>query len=47
MHLKLADNLTHLTYGNLPRRISSIDELLAVRPEFRSLLENPIQPAAS
>jgi transposase len=46
MHLKLGENLTHLTYGNLPRRISSIDELLAVRPDFRSLLENPVQPTA-
>jgi hypothetical protein len=46
MHLKLGENLTHLTYGNLPRRISSVDELLAVRPDLRSLLENPVQPTA-
>jgi transposase len=47
MHLKLANHLTHITYGNRHRRISSTDELLAVRPEFRSLLENPAQPAAT
>jgi transposase len=46
MHLKLGENLTHLTYGNLPRRISSTDELLAARPDLRSLLENPVQPTA-
>lgn len=46
LHLKLGENLTHLTYGNFPRRISSIDELLAVRPDLRSLLENPVQPTA-
>jgi transposase len=46
MHLNLADNLTHITYGNRHRRISSTDELLAIRPDFRSLLENPSQPAA-
>jgi len=47
MHLKLGQDLTHLTYGNLPRRIASIDELLTAHPEYRSLLENPAQPAAS
>lgn len=46
MHLQLGQDLTHITYGNRPRRVSSIDELLAVRPEFRSLLEKPFQHPA-
>lgn len=47
MQLKLGENLTHLTYGNLPRRIASVEELLSVRPELRSLMENPTQPASA
>ncbi|MBI4757903.1 MAG: IS110 family transposase [Chloroflexi bacterium] len=47
MQLKLDENLTHLTYGNLPRRIASVEELLSVRPELRSLMENPSQPASA
>jgi transposase len=47
MHLKLGENLTHLTYGNLPRRIASVEELLSARPELRSLLENPPQSATA
>jgi len=46
MHLKLGEDLTHLTYGNLPRRIASIDELLAAHPEYRSLQDNPLRPVA-
>jgi transposase len=33
MRLQLANDLTHLTYGGMPRRIASVDELLAVCPE--------------
>jgi hypothetical protein len=44
MQLKLGENLTHVTYGNLPRRIASVEELLSARPELRSLMENPTQP---
>ncbi|MBI3361040.1 MAG: hypothetical protein HY023_08010 [Chloroflexi bacterium] len=34
MRLKLAEDLTHVTYGNMPRRIASVEELLAARPEL-------------
>lgn len=47
MQLKLGENLTHLTYGNLPRRIASVEELLSVRPELRTLINNPAQPSAN
>jgi hypothetical protein len=43
MHLKLGEDLTHLVYGNLPRRIASVEELLSVRPELRSLLNSQAQ----
>jgi transposase len=46
MHLQLGEDLTHLTYGNLPRRIASIDELLTAHPEYRSLQDNPLRPVA-
>lgn len=36
MKLQLREGLTHLRYGNRPRRIASVDELLAARPELRS-----------
>jgi len=32
--LKLGDDLTHFTYGNMPRRIASVEELLALKPEL-------------
>jgi transposase len=35
MRLQLGEDLTHLTYGNMPRRIASVEEVLAVRPELR------------
>lgn len=28
--------LTHFRYGNMPRRVASVDELLAVKPELRA-----------
>ena len=34
MWLKLGEDLTHVTYGNMPRRIASVEELLAVKPEL-------------
>jgi hypothetical protein len=36
MRLQLGEDLTHLRYGNMSRRIASVEELLAVRPELRS-----------
>jgi hypothetical protein len=47
MHLKLGENLTHVVYGNLPRRIASVEELLSVRPELRTLVNNPAQSSAN
>ncbi len=35
LRLHLADDLTHLRYGNMPRRIASVDEVLALKPELR------------
>lgn len=37
MRLKLGDDLTHLRYGNMPRRIASVEELLALKPELRPI----------
>jgi transposase len=34
MRLKLGDDLTHLHYGNMPRRIAPVDEVLALKPEL-------------
>lgn len=34
MRLKLGDDLTLLKYGNMPRRIASVEELLALKPEL-------------
>lgn len=39
--LQLGDDLTHFTYGNMPRRIASLDELLAAKPEWRTELGLP------
>lgn len=36
MRLQLGENLTHIRYGNMPRRIASADELLSVKPELRA-----------
>jgi transposase len=36
MRLQLGDDLTHLTYGNMPRRIASVEEVLTLKPELRS-----------
>lgn len=47
MQLKLGENLTHIVYDNLPRRIASVEELLSVRPELRTLVNNPSQPSAN
>ena len=35
MRLKLGEDLTHIRYGNMPRRIASVEELLALKPEVR------------
>jgi transposase len=35
MRLQLGEDLTHFKYGNMPRRIASIEELLAVKPEVK------------
>jgi len=34
--LRLAHDLTHFTYGGMPRRIASLDELRAACPELTS-----------
>jgi transposase len=36
MHLKLGDDLTHFTYGGMSRRIASVEEVLALRPELQA-----------
>jgi transposase len=36
MKLKLGEDLTHFRYGNMPRRIASVEEVLALKPEVRS-----------
>lgn len=36
MRLGLGEDLTHVTYGNMPRRIASVDELLAARPQLQA-----------
>lgn len=35
MRLQLGENLTHFRYGNRPRRVASVEELLSVKPELR------------
>jgi transposase len=35
MCLQLGENLTHFRYGNMPRRVASVEELLSVKPELR------------
>ena len=41
LRLKLGADLTQITYGNMPRRIASVDELLALRPELKAELGLP------
>jgi len=36
MRLQLGKDLTHFRYGNMPRRIASVDEVLALQPDVRS-----------
>jgi transposase len=36
MRLQLGEDLTHFRYGNMPRRVASVEELLAVKPELRA-----------
>ena len=35
MRLQLGDDLTHIRYGNMPRRIAPVEEVLALNPERR------------
>ena len=35
MSLKMGSDLTHLTYGKMPRRIATTEELLKERPDLR------------
>jgi transposase len=35
MRLKLGEDLTHFIYGGRPRRIASVEEVLALKPELR------------
>lgn len=41
MRLNLGADLTHLTYGNMPRRIATVDEVLALQPELSTELGLP------
>ena len=36
MCLQLGDNLTLLRYGNMPRRIASVEEVLTLKPELQA-----------
>src|SRR5574337_290291 len=35
MKLQLGEDLTHIRYGNMPRRIASVEEVLALQPDVR------------
>jgi hypothetical protein len=35
MRLQLGEDLTHFRYGNMPRRVASVDELLKAKPKLR------------
>jgi transposase len=35
MRLQLGEDLTHFRYGNMPRRIASVEEVLALKPDLR------------
>ncbi len=39
MRLQLGEDLTHITYGNMPRRIASLEEVLALKPELAAEVE--------
>src|SRR3990172_1441011 len=39
MRLQLGDDLTHFRYGHMPRRVASVGELLAMKPELRAATE--------
>jgi transposase len=39
MRLKLGEDLTQITYGNMPRRIATVEEVLALKPEMASEVE--------
>ncbi len=41
MRLKLGEGLTQITCGNMPRRIASVEEVLALKPELREELGLP------
>ncbi len=45
MRLKLGEELTQFTYGNMPRRIASVAEVLALRPDLKAE-RNPAKPAS-
>jgi hypothetical protein len=47
MQLRLGENLTRVVYGNLPRRIASVEELLALKPELRPSTNTTAQPASA
>ena len=34
-HFYPTEDLTHFTYGGMPRRIASVEEVLALKPELR------------
>jgi len=36
MKLQLGEGLTHFRYGNMPRRIASVEEVLTLKPELRT-----------
>ena len=39
IRLQLGEDLTHITYGNMPRRIASVEEVLALKPELAAEVE--------
>jgi hypothetical protein len=39
MRLQLGERLSHITYGNMPRRIASVEELLGAKPELKAELK--------
>ncbi len=39
MRLQLGERLSHITNGNMPRRIASVEELLAAKPELKAELK--------
>ncbi len=45
LRLQLGDDLTHFTYGGMPRRIASVEEVLALKPELRAPANDVPAPA--